>query len=235
MSAHITVVDRWACGSSLAPYDRANVGVHVGDVRGTVASNRLAACELAGVPFESTVVMSPVHGNTVVEIDEAASIELTDVGRVAPPADALFTRNAGVGLMVMGADCAPVTISGVDHHGAPAIAVVHVGWKGLAADVLGQTLSLFDAQSAAVAVHPCICGNHYPVPRERAALVPAASVIQCEDGQVGIDLRAGLVAQCERAGVKDVQIDPRCTFEFVEFFSHRRDAVTGRFAVLAWM
>ena len=235
MSGHTRVVDRWACGESLAPYDRANVGVHVGDDRATVSANRAAAAALAGTDLSRTVIMNPVHGDVVYVVNDLEDVPLSDVGRVAPPADALLTHTPGIALMVMGADCAPVTVSGPSLQGDPTIAVVHVGWKGLAANVMARTLQYFRAESAAVQVHPCICGHHYPVPAERAHLVPAGSVVQCDDGRVGIDLRTGIEQQCRELGVLDITIDPRCTFESSQFFSHRRDAPTGRFAVIAWM
>ena len=235
MSGHTLVVDRWACGTSQAPFDRANVGVHVGDDRLTVASNRAAAAALAGIDFPDIVIMSPVHGNTVHVVRDLEDIEFTDIGRVAPPADALVTQVRGIALMVMGADCAPVTVHGLSPVGEPTVAVIHVGWKGLAANVMAHTLRHFQAESVKVAIHPSICGQHYPVPKERGEVVPGASVVACHDGQVGIDVRAGILQQCQELGIGDIEVDPRCTFESPNFISHRRDGVTGRFAVMAWL
>ena len=49
------------------------------------------------------------------------------------------------------------------------------------------------------------------------------------------DLLAGIARQLLEAGVAAVEIDPRCTVADPSFFSHRRDAPTGRLASLVWM
>jgi hypothetical protein len=36
-------------------------------------------------------------------------------------------------------------------------------------------------------------------------------------------------------GVSAIDIDPRCTVEDVNLFSHRRDAPTGRLASVVWI
>ncbi|MGV1006929.1 MAG: laccase domain-containing protein, partial [Candidatus Nanopelagicales bacterium] len=50
-----------------------------------------------------------------------------------------------------------------------------------------------------------------------------------------LDLRAGLARQLAGAGVRSIEIDPRCTVDDTTLFSHRRDAPTGRLASLVWI
>ncbi|MFI5143287.1 MAG: laccase domain-containing protein, partial [Thermoanaerobaculales bacterium] len=50
--------------------------------------------------------------------------------------DALITAERGVALCVRTADCLPIVLAG-----GGAVAIVHGGWRGLAADVLGATLA----------------------------------------------------------------------------------------------
>ena len=66
-----------------------------------------------------------------------------------------------------------------------------------------------------------------------AALPGSASVTH--RGTPGLDLRAGLARQLRAAGVAGVAIDPRCTLNDPDLFSHRRDAPTGRQAGLIWI
>ena len=62
-----------------------------------------------------------------------------------------------------------------------------------------------------------------------AAVVPTARSTT-RAGTPGLDLRAGVVAQLLAAGVVTVEVDPWCTVESPDLYSHRRDGVTGRFA-----
>ena len=232
-SSRVVVADRWSCGGSSAPYDRANVAAHVGDDMGRVGANRRDVAALAGLSLDHVIVMSPVHGNAVAVIKDLDSVPMTALGRVAPQADALITGTTEIGLMVMAADCAPVTISGPSHDGTALVGVVHVGWKGLATQVMSRALSHFVTAHTHVTVHPTICGQHYPVPLARAQEVSADSVVDLGGGNVGIDLRAGIISECQSLGVQRIEIDARCTFETPEFFSHRRESPSGRFGVVA--
>jgi polyphenol oxidase len=82
---------------------------------------------------------------------------------------------------------------------------------------------------------PAVCGKCYEVPasmrEEVAAVAPAARGI-ARSGRPALDLRAGLVQQLHALGVGKLNVDPTCTFESPEHFSHRRDQRTGRCAGL---
>ena len=66
---------------------------------------------------------------------------------------------------------------------------------------------------------------------EAAARVPE-TFAETSWGTPSLDLRAGAAAMLEAAGVRTVAIDldHPCTLEEEEYFSYRRDHVTGRFA-----
>jgi YfiH family protein len=81
--------------------------------------------------------------------------------------DGLITGQEGVALQVRNADCLPVAIAG-----GGVVAMVHAGWRGLAADILGRVVKRIEGElgvapqelSAAigVGVGPC----HYQVGAE---------------------------------------------------------------------
>jgi copper oxidase (laccase) domain-containing protein len=76
-----------------------------------------------------------------------------------PDADALITRQPGLPLLVRCADCAPVFL--IDRK-TPAIALIHCGKKGLAANIIPNTLKLIpDADLAFIgpSIGPC----HYEI------------------------------------------------------------------------
>ena len=61
------------------------------------------------------------------------------------------------------------------------------------------------------------------------------SYARTQAGTPGLDLRAGLERQLREAGVQAVDVDPRDTIADRDFFSHRREGVTGRQAGLVWL
>jgi polyphenol oxidase len=236
MPVNVVVGSRYDFGVSLPPFDLANVAGHVGDDVEAVVANRSELAARVGLAIADVVVMHPVHGADVVHVAAPTEVPMTALGRVAPPADVLITTSRGVGLITMGADCAPVTL--VDD-AAGVLAVVHVGWRGLVCDALGAAVSAMrdvGAHAIAMTVHPCICVRHYPVAPARADEAAAhlpAGVGVAVDGQPAIDLRAGLQERAQALGLSDVTIDTRCTWESADLFSHRRDSITGRHGVLA--
>src|SRR6202000_1713128 len=85
---------------------------------------------------------------------------------------------------------------------------------------------------------PAVSGPNYEVPAAMADEVEAAlpgSRTTTSKGTPGLDLRAGIACQLRALGVSAIDIDPRCTVEDVNLFSHRRGAPTGRLASVVWM
>ena len=120
-----------AGGVSEGPYSSLNLGNHVGDGPASVERNRalvLEALDAADVPL---VVPSQVHGEVVVELDDA-SPEALDAAREAAlaGADALVATVPGIAALLCFADCVPVIV--VSPTGR--FAVAHAGWRGLLRD-----------------------------------------------------------------------------------------------------
>ncbi|NEA38628.1 laccase domain-containing protein, partial [Streptomyces sp. SID11385] len=85
---------------------------------------------------------------------------------------------------------------------------------------------------------PAICGACYEVPEamraEVAALAPRAYA-ETSWGTPALDVAAGVLAQLDALGVRDVRRSPSCTRESADHFSYRGDRVTGRLAGYAWL
>jgi YfiH family protein len=233
----VTIVDgtlgprvRWAFadrsdGVSLAPYDHGNLADHVGDHAAHVRANRDRFAHAIGLDVAHVVSMAPVHGNEVGAVDSASD-------EPVPEVDALVTTVPGLALLVLAADCVPVLLG---DGAAGVVAVVHAGWRGVLADVVGVTLDAMRdhgarAESTRAVVGPAICGACYDVPRERfdevVAVAPAAASV-AGGGRPGLDLRAAVVDRLRGAGVAS-SLHGGCTFETPTLFSFRRDRVTGR-------
>jgi YfiH family protein len=149
---------------------------------------------------------------------------------VALEADGHATALTGVGAMVMAADCLPVAL-GCES----AVAMIHAGWRGLAAGALEQGVQalreLAGGEALEAIVGPCAGVCCYEVgPEVHAAFGRAGRT----DGH--IDLRAIAHERLADAGVGRVRDVEACTICDERFFSYRREgARAGRQAGVAWL
>src|SRR5262249_61940222 len=90
-----------------------------------------------------------------------------------PDADALVTGSAGVPVGVLTADCLPVAMASPS---SGTLAVVHAGWRGLAAGILAEAAQLFeDPADVLAAVGPAIGPDHHEEGHEGLDRVEEAS------------------------------------------------------------
>ena len=222
-----------AGGVSAAPYDSFNLGTHVGDNPDDVTANRSRLAGILGLPADRFVWMEQLHTNTVTRVDapSAVPVEATD---------ALVTREKDLALCVLVADCTPVLLS---DHAAGVIGAAHAGRMGARNGIVKNTVQAMvdlGAQPSRIQVllGPAAAGASYEVPEDMAADVEKhlpGSRTTTTRGTAGIDVRAGLVRQLLSLGVTHIDADPRDTITDDDFFSHRRDGVTGRQAGVIWM
>lgn len=218
---------------SAAPYDSFNLGDHVGDDLKAVAANRNRLAAAIGLAPDHVVWMNQVHSDRVAVVEGPRRDPVDDV-------DALVTRIPGLALAVVTADCVPVLMADAR---AGVVGAAHAGRVGAAAGIALRTLEAMVAAGAriedvSVLLGPAVSGPNYEVPEEMAAEVEArlpGSRTTTPRGTPALDLRAGLARQLAGAGVRAIDIDPRCTVEDQSLFSHRRQAKTGRLASLVWM
>lgn len=227
-----------AGGTSAAPYDALNLGLHVQDDGGRVHANRALLAAAAGLDPGDLVLAEQVHGAGVAVVDRACSRGRD--GGVAG-VDALVTATPGLGLVVLAADCLPVLLA---DPAAGVVGAVHAGRQGLVAGVLQAAVTAMAGLGATAAgitavVGPAACGRCYEVPAEMADDVERAvpgSRATTRSGTASVDLAAGAVAVLTGAGLSDVRTVGGCTLEQPErFFSYRRDGRTGRHAGIAWL
>ena len=222
-----------AGGVSAAPYDSFNLGTHVGDDAADVAANRARLAEVLGLPVERFVWMEQLHTNTVTLVDgpSATPVEATD---------ALVTRQKDLALCVLVADCTPVLLS---DHTAGVIGAAHAGRMGARNGIVKNTVEAMvelgaEPSRIQVLLGPAAAGESYEVPEGMALDVEKhlpGSRTRTKKGTPGIDVRAGLVRQLLSLGVTHIDADPRDTITDKDFFSHRREGVTGRQAGVIWM
>ncbi|MEI6838816.1 MAG: peptidoglycan editing factor PgeF [Alcaligenaceae bacterium] len=228
-------------GVGQVPYDTFNLGLGAQEDPASVYENRKRLRQL--LPAEPAWLQQ-VHGHCVVDADEAHWV---DASQPPPAADASVTVQPERVLAVLTADCLSVVLA--DQAGS-VLGVAHAGWKGLAAGVLEATLQKMQSKRPSASgwrawVGPGIGANAFQVGDEVRAAFEGAGAEQkglfvpdpLEPGKWRADL-AGLACwRLAQMGVSRVENSGLCTVNDParQFFSYRRDRVTGRMATLAWL
>ena len=209
-------------GVSEGPYDSLNLGVLTEDDPANVVENRRRLAARLGVEPSRVAMGWQVHGTELAEWESPPA----DPGYARPGAglrrvDGHATSLPGLGLLVLAADCYPLALSDGER-----VAMVHCGWRGLAAGIVGRAVERLRGTVSA-AVGPGIGACCYEVGPE--VLAAFAELPGVASGRM-LDLRAILALKLAAAGVSDVQHVEHCTSCRADlYFSHRRDhGLTGR-------
>ncbi|MDX6750785.1 peptidoglycan editing factor PgeF [Geminicoccaceae bacterium 1502E] len=216
-------------GLSEGPFASLNMGLRSGDAPATVAGNRALAAAALEVEPSRLVTARQVHGTLCLEVVRPWPME------EAPDADALVTRERGLAIGVLSADCAPVLLADA---GAGVVGAAHAGWKGALGGVLESVVAGMLAAGARLerihaAVGPCIGRRSYEVgPELEARFVQADPASAGFFGNAGsrphLDLEGYVAMRLGRAGVKRVEALGRDTCAEAErFFSYRRACLSG--------
>jgi len=207
-------------GVSEGRYASLNLGLRTDDEPERVQENRRLLCAEVGADPERLALNRQVHG-TVVRRARA--------GDRNEHADGLWTDEPGIPILAMSADCLPIVLARLTAaRSAPALAVLHVGWRGLADGVVASGVEALGGRVAAV-IGPGIGPCCYEVGPEVAARFD-------EDLVAGrtLDLWTAAERALGEAGVDDVERTDICTSCNPDlYFSHRRDrGITGRQGVI---
>ena len=204
-------------GVSEGPFESLNLGRRTGDDVNHVDENRRRLCATIDADEERLTVGFQTH-STVVNRAEAGSRGV--------PGDGLWTDEPGIPMLAIGADCVLMALA--RSNGAPALAVVHAGWRGLLDGVVEATAEPLGAGLTAVvgpAVGPGIGPCCYEVGEEVAGRFRdkfGPSIVR--DGKLDLWSSAEQAARAAGAAkVERLDLCTRCRSDL--FFSERR---TGR-------
>ena len=231
---------RHGAGASAAPFDTFDLGARNGDDPAVVAANREALRTGLSLPSWPHWLRQ-VHGTTVLRLDRPLQAPRDTAAE--PEADAAVSGVPGVVLAVLTADCLPVVLAAADGSEA---GVAHAGWRGLAAGVLEATVAAM--HTAPSRLHawlgPAAGPQAYEIGTEvREAFTAgdpgaAAAFSATRPGHWRVDLYALAARRLQAAGLSAAAIHGGglCTIsDAARFYSHRRDARTGRMATLAFV
>ena len=229
-------------GVSKAPFDSLNLGRYVNDEVVAVTENRARVRAL--LPAEP-IWLKQVHGTRVWDADLAQTQAIIE-------ADAAVTTKTNTVLTVMAADCLPVLISSPD---GGVIGAAHAGWRGLLGGVLENTVDAMQAkirfgnagqfhawlgpaigprafevgEEVRVAFHDYGQKQSLPIPPE------AFNAIDGKPGKYWANLYQLARQRLASKGLTRIYGGEFCTVrDQTDFFSHRRDGLSGRFAAFIW-
>lgn len=226
-------------GVSTGSYDSLNCGRFSGDSPAAVAVNRRRVAEgLGGVRPGGVRLFTnkQIHGRRVRIITAGDDPDEIVEG------DGLVTREAGLCLGVLTADCAPVLFADPV---ASVIGAAHAGWRGA---LLGVTDAVIEKmaelgarpQRIMCAIGPAIQAVSYRIGAEFVGRFRADSPVRCEecfredaaDGNAGgggnFDLPHYLRKRLVRAKVASLEALAGDTFaDEAQFFSCRRSCLRG--------
>ena len=216
-------------GLSTTPYSSLNLGDHVGDAPLTVERNRMLLQPM--LPSEP-IWLKQVHGTTVVNANQTTCW---------PQADACVSTHPSAVCVVMTADCLPILLC---NEQGSVVAAAHAGWRGLCDGVIEQTVLSMDVPPHTLMawLGPAIGALAFEVgdevksafeakqPEASAAFVPGAS------GKWFADLYLLARLRLKALGVQKIYGGDYCTYtDTNQFFSYRRDGVTGRMGSFIWI
>ena len=194
-----------------------------------VAENRRRLAARLGLP-------DPDRWRWLRQVHGARAVTLAGPATGTPEADAAVTTVPGLPLVVLTADCAPIALCAGN-----AVGVVHAGWPGLLAGIVGAGVAALRAADPEVPVRavlgPCVHPGRYEFGvDDLARLVDRFGpdvAARTDDGRPALDIPAAVRIALAAAGVVDVVDVDVCTSASADHFSHRRDGTTGRQALIA--
>ena len=223
-----------AGGVSGGAFESLNLGALTDDDPLNVAENRRRACEAAGAEA-ATATMAWQHHSA--DVRQAEPRGIVTPGTQFDRCDGLWSDEPKQAMMLLTADCLPVAL-GRDsgNRRAPALAVLHVGWRGLLAGIVARGAEALGGGPLAAAIGPGIGPCCYEVGEDVAGAFRAAFGDEIvADGR--LDLWSATEKALRAAGCEQVERTDLCTYCHPElFFSHRRDrGRTGRQGVVGYV
>ena len=217
-------------GVSEGPYASLNLGAKTDDDYDRVSENRGRLCAETGADAATATMAYQVHGPNVTEARPKGVLAPAEFEH----GDGLWSARPSQAMLLVTADCAPVALCRVD--GDPGLALLHIGWKGLLAGIVGSGVSALGGGNLAAAVGPAIGPCCYEVGEEVAAPYRdrfGKDVIRGPN----LDLPLAVARALREAGIGSVEQTDICTACHPElFFSHRRDnGITGRQGVIGYV
>lgn len=218
-------------GVSKGCYAGLNLSDNVGDDDKHVGKNRKLVFDEMQLPAEPTW-LNQQHGNNVVNLSDASLKNNL--------ADASYSIDEKSVCAVLTADCLPVLFCDSK---ASCVAAAHAGWRGLYKGVLENTLEVLPTPQDKLKcwLGPAIGAHKFEVGSEvRQLFLKKYQIHENAFKSIAEDKFLADIYQIARNiliqnGVERIFGGRFCTYSDSEqFYSYRRDGITGRMATLIW-
>src|ERR1700760_4050643 len=140
-------------GVSEVPYDSLNIGVLTDDADAAVVENRRRLAAAVGVDPHDVPIGLQVHkADLAVHVGPQVPSPFAEPGTALEEVDGHVVRGPGLAPLVLPADCLPVALAGPG-----GVAMLHCGWRGLAAGIIARGAEMGEATTAAIGpgIGPC--------------------------------------------------------------------------------
>jgi YfiH family protein len=201
-----------------------------GDLNAAVVAPDLLAHRWRAVADRPVVWLDEVHGTGVVVVDGDDPTGMTG--------DAMVIGDGGRALGIWVGDCAPVAF--VADEGV--VGAAHVGWRGLLAGVVGDTVTAMRARGGSTiraVIGPCIHAECYEFGTdgiERFTTQFGRGVAATTSwGTPALDLPAAIRAELEAVGVVVADTTTPCTACDERFWSYRARGERERHGMAVWL
>ena len=218
-------------GYSLSPYEQLNLGLHVGDDVDLVLKNRQLITDSAQLP-EAPRWLEQTHSTDVLTSQNWQTDSV---------ADAMVSQYSHHVCTIMTADCLPILLC--DQQGTM-VAAIHAGWRGLQAGIIEKTIAHFSCPPSEIMAWfgPAIGPSQFEVGedvyQQFVGCDPqASSAFQSTDEQHYLANIYHLAKQrLNSNGISAIYGGQFCAVSASQqFFSYRREGVTGRMATMIWL
>lgn len=217
-------------GCSEGPFASLNVSFHHGDRYEHVNINleRIQTQLKNEVPgWKRLVWGKAIHGKLIAYIDDQSPQEMIDF-------DGLITKTPGITLMMRHADCQVILFYDPQHH---VVANIHAGWRGTVANICQETIQQMRDEFGSrpeellVCITPSLGPDEAEFMHYRSELPEEFWSFQVRPTY--FDFWSISEHQLQAAGIlpHHIEIARLSTYSNPhDFFSHRRDKITGRHA-----
>lgn len=154
-----------------------------------VIKNRKIVCSKITESESELILINQIHSNKVLEIDQNNKKDKI-IG------DGLITKEKGLFLGILTADCAPLVFLGEEY-----VAIIHVGWKGLLNEIIERTVNLLKKKGEKESGLSCCIGPH----------------LQCKSFQVREDFKDNLLKYNKNNSIFLKSKDGKEYFDFSKF------------------
>jgi YfiH family protein len=226
-------------GVSLGPIGSLNVGGSVGDDLSKIQENRARISSFLNIP--SIVYAKQTHGTSIhrvtrEDLDQPQGWNLLRASSMKGM-DALFTTEKNIGLSILHADCQAAIFYDPTHQ---ALGMAHAGWRGSIQNIYSSLIEAMGKsigtkpQDLLVSISPSLGPNHAEYKNYKVDFPQDLWRFQTTPNH--FDFWEMSLSQLIARGVlkNNIEISRICTYsEKADYFSYRRDQITGRHATVA--